>query len=431
MKPVLQVALDFLNLNRALKIAEEAVNGGVDWLEAGTPLIKSEGLNTIRELRRKFPQATIVADMKTMDVGRIETEAAAKAGANVVSILAAASDSTIRECVEAGRNYGAKIQADMIEIKKAELTKRAKAVEKLGVDYIGVHCPIDEQMKGKDPFSQLKKVTKAVNIPVACAGGINSETASLAVSAGAQIVVVGGAITKAGDPLQAARRIKKTITTGKPVWTKLFKRVSANDVSKILAQVSTSNLTDAMHRSGALRGISPILQGVKMIGPALTVRTYPGDWAKTVQAVDRAQPGQVIVIEAAGTGPAVWGELATHGAIQRKIAGVVIDGAVRDTAEIRKLRFPVFAKLVTPAAGEPKGFGELGVPVTVGGVTVCSGDWIVGDDDGVVCIPGNKAAEVANRAMSVLEQENRLRQEIDNGSTLAAVIELLKWEKKG
>ena len=430
MKPILQVALDFLNLNRALKVAEQAIEGGVDWLEAGTPLIKSEGLDAIRQLRKKFPQATIVADMKIMDVGRIETEAAAKAGANIVCVLACASDSTIRECVEAGRNYGAKIEADLIEIKEQDLEKRAKELEKLGVDYIGVHCAIDQQMEGEDPFSKLRKVAGAVNIPVACAGGINSETAPQAVEAGAQIVIVGGAITKAKEPEQAARRMKSAITTGKPILSKLFKRVSKNQVSKILKEVSTANLTDAMHRSGDLKGIRPILQGLKMAGPALTVRTYPGDWAKTVQAVDQACAGQVLVIDAGGVGPAVWGELATHGAIQRKIAGVVIDGAVRDSSEIRKLRFAVFSRIITPTAGEPKGFGEIGVPVIVAGVRVYSGDWIVGDDDGVVCIPKDKVAEIANRAMGVLEQENRLREEINRGSTLAKVIELLRWEKK-
>ncbi len=430
MKPILQVALDFLNLNRALKVAEEAVKGGVDWLEAGTPLIKSEGLDAIRELRKKFPKATIVADMKTMDVGRIETEAAAKAGADIISVLAAASDSTIRECVEAGKNYGAKIAADLIEIKEKEIERRAKVVEKLGVDYIGVHCPIDEQMQGKEPFSRLCKVAKAVNIPIACAGGINSETADRAIKAGAQIVIVGGAITKAKDAAGASRRIKKAITTGKGIKTKLFKRVSIEEVYKVLKEVSTANLTDAMHRSGDLKGIYPVSQGLKMAGPALTVRTYPGDWAKTVEAVDLALPGQVLVIDAGGVGPAVWGELTTHGAIQRKIAGVVIDGAVRDTSEIRKLQFPVFSRLSTPCAGEPKGFGEIGVPVMVGGLRVYSGDWLVGDDDGVVCIPKAQAAEIANRAMGVLEQENRLREEIDRGSTLAKVIELLRWEKK-
>lgn len=429
MKPILQLALDFLNLKRALQVAEEAVRGGIDWIEAGTPLIKSEGLNTIRELRKRFPKITIVADMKTMDVGRIETESAAKAGADIVCVLAAASFSTIRECVEAGRNYGAKIEADLIEIKKEDLVKRAKEMEKLGVDYIGVHVSIDEQMRGKDPFSRLREVKKAVSIPVACAGGINSETAPQAVKAGAEIIIVGGAINKAKDPTEATRRIKKAIATGKGIKTKLFKRITESEVKKVLKEVSTPNLSDAMHRTGDLKGIYPICKGLKMAGPALTVRTYPGDWAKTVEAVDMAESGQVIVIDAGGVGPAVWGELATHGAIQRKVAGVVINGATRDTIEIRKLKFPVFSKLVTPTAGEPKGFGEIGVPVMIGDARVHNGDWIVGDDDGVVRIPKEKVTEIANRAMSVLEQEQRLREEIDRGSTLAKVIELLRWEK--
>ena len=209
MKPKLQLALDFLNLKRALKVAEEAIEGGVDWLEAGTPLIKSEGLDAVRELKKRFPSVTIIADMKTMDVGRIETEAAAKAGADIVCVLAAASDSTVSECVEAGKNYGVKIEADLIGIEESRIEKRAREMEKLGVDYIGVHVAIDEQMIGKDPFKRLRKVKRAVSIPVACAGGINSESASLALKAGADIIIVGGAINKAKDPAQASRIIKK------------------------------------------------------------------------------------------------------------------------------------------------------------------------------------------------------------------------------
>ena len=88
MKPVLQLALDFVDLPRALKVAEEAVAGGADWLEAGTPLIKSEGLQAVRELRARWPHLTVVADMKTMDAGRVETECASKAGADVMVVLA-------------------------------------------------------------------------------------------------------------------------------------------------------------------------------------------------------------------------------------------------------------------------------------------------------------------------------------------------------
>ncbi len=430
MQAKLQVALDFVNLKRALKIAREAVNGGADIIEAGTPLIKSEGLNTIRKLRKMFPKKTIVADMKIMDAGRIETEAAAKAGADIVCVLGAASDSTIRECVEAGKNYGVKIEADLIEIKENEISRRAQEVACLGVDFIGVHCAIDEQMEAKDPLSKLHKVIKKVDIPVAVAGGINSETAADYISAGAKIIIVGGAITKDQNPAKAVQTIKKAIQSKKKIKTSFYKRISFKDIPKILERVSTANLSDAMHRSGDLKGINPLFPGLKIFGEVLTVRTYPGDWAKPVEAIDTALPGQILVIDAGGVEPAVWGELATHGAIQRKLAGVVIFGAIRDVAEIRKSGFAAFTKLITPTAGEPKGFGEIGVPVVINGVRVYSGDWIVGDDDGVVCIPKQKTVEITNRAAGVLEHENRLRKEIDKGSTLGEVTELLRWEKQ-
>jgi 3-hexulose-6-phosphate synthase/6-phospho-3-hexuloisomerase len=163
---------------------------------------------------------------------------------------------------------------------------------------------------------------------------------------------------------------------------------------------------------------------------ALTVRTYPGDWAKPVEAIDLAQPGDVLVIDAGGVGPAVWGELATHSALQRGLAGVVIEGAIRDSGDIVRLGFPAFVRLVMPNAGEPKGFGEINVPIRIGNLKVEPGDWLLGDDDGVAVLPQKMAVEYANRAMDVLEKENRIREEIKEGSTLAQVTDLLRWEKK-
>jgi len=428
MKPILQVALDFVDLPRALKVAEEAVAGGADWLEVGTPLIKSEGLNAVRALRKRFPQKIILADMKTIDAGRTEVETALKAGANIVHVLAAASDSTIKECLEAADNYGGEIIADLIEVK--EVVQRAKELEGLGVHYIGVHTAIDVQMEGGSPFKELKEVSRAVKVPLAVAGGINSETAAQAIKNGAIIVIVGGAITKSADAKLATRKIKEAIDKRVKIKTELYKRVSVSHIRGILEKVSTANISDAMHRQGELRTVYPITLGVKMVGTALTVRTYPGDWAKTVEAIDLAKSGDVIVVDAGGVGPAVWGELATHSCLQKGIKGIVIDGAIRDTPEIKALRFPAFARIATPTAGEPKGFGEIGVAVEIGGVKIHPGDWVVGDDDGVVIIPKGKVVEFANRAMDVLEKENRLRKEIQEGSTLSQVAYLEKWEKK-
>jgi len=300
----------------------------------------------------------------------------------------------------------------------------------MGADYISVHTSIDEQMEGKVSFQGVRTIAGKIGIPIAVAGGVNSENAHEAVEAGANIIVVGGAIIKSIDAKKATVEIKKAIEKKVKIKSELFKRVSEKDIREMLSKVSSSNISDAMHRQGELKGIRPVCSGIKMIGPAFTVRTYPGDWAKTVEAIDEAPQESVIVIDAGGVGPAVWGELATNSCLEKKIAGVVIDGAIRDVPEIRKLKFPAFARIITPTAGEPKGFGEMGVPVEVGGVRVFPGDWVFGDDDGVVVIPQKRAVEITNRAMDVLEKENRIRKEIKEGGTLGKVTELLKWEKK-
>ena len=268
-----------------------------------------------------------------------------------------------------------------------------------------------------------------MRIPVACAGGLHAGNVCEAASAGADILVIGGAITKAGDSAAATREILRALETGEAAPSHLFRRGGEADIRSVLEKVSAANLSDALHRGGALEGLRPVAPGCRMVGAAITVRTYPGDWAKPVEAIDVAEAGQVLVVDAGGVPPAVWGELATHSAKNRGLAGVVIDGAVRDTGDIRELGFPVFARHRTPNAGEPKGFGEIGVPVTVGGVRVSPGDWLLGDDDGVVSVPKERAVEFANRAMDVLERENRIRAEIEAGSTLAKVAELLRWEK--
>ena len=372
MPPLLQIALDFVDLSRAMKVAREAADGGADWLEAGTPLIKSEGLDAVRTLRKEFPKHTIVADMKTMDAGRIEMETAAKAGANVAVVLGAASDATIEECVRAGKNFGIEVAVDLLGV--ANAAERAKQVAELGVSHIGVHAAIDEQMKGQDPFQRLREVAGAVDCPVAVAGGINSETAADAVAAGAGIVIVGGAVTKSADAKKATAEIRTAIDKGIKVETVLYKRVSEEGVRDVFERTSAADISHANHNMPALIGLTPINLGVKMVGPAVTVRTYPGDFAKPVEAIDVAEEGDVIVIDSGGLGPAVWGELATNSCVMKKVAGVVIDGAIRDTSEIRKLKFPAFARCIMPHCGEPKGFGEIGVPVTVGGVRVNPGD---------------------------------------------------------
>ena len=425
--PILQVALDFANLSQALRVAREAVAGGAQWLEAGTPLIKSEGLEAVRALRREFPDHTLVADMKIMDAGRVEVEMAAQAGASVVTVLGAASDATIAECVEAGRRYDAQIMVDLAEV--PDPVNRARRAQELGAAFIGVHVPIDVQMTGGDTLSAFRQLVGAVDLPIALAGGLTSETAPEAVKAGARIIIVGGAITKAPDAAEATRTILQAMHTGEAVATDLYKRGGPEQIREILEKCEAAQVSDALHRGGWVEGLRPLYPGARCVGPVLTVWTYPGDWAKPVEAIDQAAPGTVLFIDARGEGPAVWGEEATKSCLSRGLAGVIIHGAARDTRAIRELGFPLFCSKVAPAAGDPKGLGMIGVPLKVAGQSLRTGDWVVADDDGVVVIPQERAVEIANRALAVVERESREKSEIDAGSTLAKVVELEKWEQ--
>jgi 3-hexulose-6-phosphate synthase/6-phospho-3-hexuloisomerase len=425
----LQVALDFLILDRALAVAAEAAAGGAHILEVGTPLLKSEGLDAVRRLKAAHPDLPIVADTKTMDAGRTEMEMAAKAGASFATVLGAASDSTLRECVEVGKNYGIAVIVDLVGV--ADPVARAREAQELGASAVGVHCAIDDQMLGRDPFDTLRAVRAAVTIPVTVAGGIHAESAARAVEAGADTVIVGGAITKSPDARAATAALVDALVTGRaPASSGDFKRYDADSLREAFGKVSTPNLSDAMHRGGALADLAPLFDGIHMIGPAVTVRTYPGDWAKPVEAIDECRPGDVLVIDAGSRPPAVWGELATESCLQKGIAGVVIDGAIRDVDAIRALGFPAFARHRCPNAWEPKGFGEINKPITISGARVSPGDWIVGDDSGLVAVPAERAVEIANRALDVLEAENRVRKEIQAGSTLSQVAQLYRWEKK-
>src|SRR2546426_1043517 len=174
-----------------------------------------------------------------------------------------------------------------------------------------MHVSIDEQMIAHTPLGELKAVAAATSLPVAVAGGLNSETVGQALKAGASIVIVGGAIIKAEDVAGATRTIKKAILQRKSIPTGLYKKYTDADVGKAFRKVSTPNLADAMQKRGVMTGLVPrIKHGTKLVGRAVTVKTADGDWAKPVEAIDRARAGDVIVIDVGGGAAAVLGELA-------------------------------------------------------------------------------------------------------------------------
>jgi 3-hexulose-6-phosphate synthase/6-phospho-3-hexuloisomerase len=382
-------------------------------------------MDAVREMKKALPAVRIVADMKTVDTGAMEVEMAAKAGADIVAMLASSDNATIEDALRAARKYGVQIMMDLLTV--PDPVKRSRELEALGVDYICVHVGIDQQMTGKDTIDFLRDIVKEVATPVAAAGGIDAITGAEAVASGAAIVIVGGSIVRSADVTGSARKIREAIDNAQVQAGPKASR--EEEMMTIFREVSSSNISDAMHRKGAMKGILPINLGSKIVGRAVTVQTFAGDWAKPVEAIDLAGPGDVLVIYNGSNFIAPWGGLATLSCKIKGIEGAVIDGAVRDVDEIRAMNYPIFSSGITPNAGDPKGMGEINSEITCAGQTVRPGDYIVGDESGVVVIPKERAYEIARRAKEVEKTESRLYEEIRRGSTLSQVTKLKKWEK--
>ncbi|MDD1766401.1 MAG: orotidine 5'-phosphate decarboxylase [Candidatus Methanomethyliaceae archaeon] len=219
--PKLQVAIDERYLKDAIPIAEGSYRGGADIIEAGTPLIKSEGLRVVKELRRLCPNATIIADLKTFDTGWLETELAVENGADIVTVMGATDDYTIKDAVGAARKYNVKVMVDLMNLK--DPLTRAIEVEKLGVDIVCMHVGISAQTREREvdqKVALVEKMVKSVKIPVAVAGGIKLEVVPMMVKAGAMDLIVGGAITKSANPEEATKRFVDLI---RKTWKSLKK----------------------------------------------------------------------------------------------------------------------------------------------------------------------------------------------------------------
>jgi 3-hexulose-6-phosphate synthase/6-phospho-3-hexuloisomerase len=209
MKPIVQISLDLTNIDEALETAALAMRAGVDWLEAGTPLILAEGLHGVRRLREAFPDVPVVADLKTMDGGYLEAEMMAKAGATHVVVMARAHPETIKCVVQAGADFGVKVMGDNMVC--PDMVAGARALEDLGCDYVIHHIGYDERRgiaaageRMPSPLDELREVAAAVSIPVQAVGGLSIEQAVACPRHGAPLVVLGAPLTIDADAFKTA-----------------------------------------------------------------------------------------------------------------------------------------------------------------------------------------------------------------------------------
>jgi len=188
--------------------------------------------------------------------------------------------------------------------------------------------------------------------------------------------------------------------------------------------------TDAMNKANALdAAIRPIKAGYEMLGQALTVRAMAGDITPLLHALSVAKPGDVLVVDAGGYADnAVLGGNMTNEAMRQGVAGLVIDGAIRDVAEIRDHGIPCFTRAVTPAGPNFSEIGDVGGPVSCGGVLVKSGDLVIGDDDGITIVPRGQMAAVLEACRATLKAEAEWDRRIGAGESFAEILNLPPME---
>ncbi|MEZ7497927.1 3-hexulose-6-phosphate synthase [Flavobacterium sp. Arc3] len=206
----LQVAIDLLTTEAALELAHK-VAPYVDIIELGTPLIKSEGLKVVTAMKTAFPDKLIFADMKIADTGSLEAEIAFKAGADLVTVMGAVDDETIKGAVEAAKKYGKKVVVDTIGVK--DRVQRAKEVTAFGVAFVELHAGLDEQTLAGYSVQTLISEGRLAKVPFSIAGGVTLSTIKDVVAAGADVAVAGGAIYGAEDPAAAAKALKDAISS--------------------------------------------------------------------------------------------------------------------------------------------------------------------------------------------------------------------------
>ncbi|GHD10807.1 3-hexulose-6-phosphate synthase [Zhihengliuella salsuginis] len=204
----LQVAIDLLTTDDALALAAK-VAPHVDIIELGTPLIKSEGLGVIRAIKDAHPDKIVFADLKTADAGALEAQIAFEAGADLVTVLGTADDSTISGAVQAAEAAGKGVVVDLIGV--GDKTARARTVSALGAEFVEFHAGLDEQAQPGFSLATLLEAGSAADVRFSVAGGVNIHSIEAVKASGAAVAVAGGAIYGAEDPALAAAALKSEL----------------------------------------------------------------------------------------------------------------------------------------------------------------------------------------------------------------------------
>ncbi len=207
----------------------------------------------------------------------------------------------------------------------------------------------------------------------------------------------------------------------------LEKFSSEEEISEsLMADISTSHLADALKNltgeSNVVPGVKPIKEGLRMWGEVITAHTSSDDWGTVLKAIDQAEAGKILFLKSDDDQRAIWGELTSKAAQNKKIKGTIVFGAVRDVSAVRSMNYPVFSRAIVPNAGTPRNEGEVNIPIKLEDLTVHPGDFALADDGGVVVVSPEKLHETLKESLKIKDAEEEILRRLNQGQSLSDIL---------
>lgn len=408
MKPKLSVSLEFLHLENALFCAEQSVSAGVEILEIGSTLLKSTGLTSIKVLRERFPNVTLVADMKVQNNIASEIKAIVDAGANSITISGSASPDVWKESIDIASEYNVEIILDFRDIVQPQEYITENIPEKINIVMFSL------KQNGNIAFSLLQKATSSLTIPVAVRDVQEEDDIAEAISLGASIISVSFCDAKEKNIQEAVKKIQKILSDTKKTFPEDPVSLHEEQLFELLDQVAPSDFCEVIESPCFLDEIFPIQKYTKIIGKVATLKTWPGSELAVLEFLLTLQPKTILVIDAGGRGAAVWGQMATEIAIKKGLTAVVINGSIKEVNKIREKSFPCYTTSMSSKMEKKQSMAiDEHCTLKIGEVFISSGDWLIGNDTGIVCISQNNVFLNANKALKRYKDRMRIIRDVD------------------
>lgn len=419
MKLRLQVNLEFLHLENALFCAEQCILAGVDTIEIGTTLLKNSGLNSVRILRDRFPEVFLIVDMKSTENVVEEVNAAATAGASCVTISGAIPLHLWERAIEAGKEKGVKVILDFRGLSEIG-HKLAQGVPEVDMVFISLEGDEDK------PFYSLQEIISLVGqTPLGITGLSSEEEVSQAISLGISTLIARFSDSSGKDCQEAVKNLQVVLANCEKAFPLNPVSVNEESLRKMLDNLMPADICDAVEHSVYLDRVYPIHKYTKLVGKVNTLKVWPGAHIEVLEFLLEVEPGSILVIDSGGQGSAVWGQVATEIALKRGLAGVVVYGSITDINKIRDRGFPCYTTALTSAVTSHRGMVLKNKPLQIGNVWIRPGDWLLGDDTGVVCLSASHLFSIIPKALALSEEKMKLVSQIEKAEEeeLAEIVQ--------